>query len=522
METPPDEKMQKTDLEVASKSLGSEDVVPGSLEEQQKTKVESIRERFAVLRFAHGIEIFLDKKVGMETQGIDRMAEDERRNPPMWNVFVLWCGSNICVQTLPFGVLGPELGLSLHLSIAAIVVGSLLGAACTAFTSSLGPKLGLRTIAAARYSFGFYGAKLCACITIIVNVGFTVIGVVVAGQILSAVSDYKMTLSVGIAISSILSYLVTVLGLSIIHTFERYAWIPSIILFLVLIGQASAHVSPSTPSSTEGLELAAIFLSYMAIIFAYASGWAPIAADYFCSYPSTTPQWKIFVLSWSGLSTACIFSISIGACVGSAAMVYAPYTDAYNEYGFGALISTVYHPVGWSKFALVVFSFTVIGQNTIMIYSNGLAAQLLGDYFHAVPRFIWSFVVICAVLLLALIGRAHLSEIITDFVGLLGYWAVAFATIVLIEDQVFRRRRGYDLRVWDDAKLLPVGAAAVTSLLIGYCAGGITGMDQTWYVGPIARTFGGMGGDVGTFLSFGFTCVSYPILRTIEMRVTGK
>jgi hypothetical protein len=141
METPPDEKMQKTDLEVASKSLGSEDVVPGSLEEQHKTKVESIRERFAVLRFAHGIETFLDKKVGMETQGIDRMAEDERRSPPMWNVFVLWCGSNICVQTLPFGVLGPELGLSLHLSVAAIVVGSLLGAACTAFTSSLGPKV---------------------------------------------------------------------------------------------------------------------------------------------------------------------------------------------------------------------------------------------------------------------------------------------------------------------------------------------------------------------------------------------
>ncbi len=348
------------------------------------------------------------------------------------------------------------------------------------------------------------------------------IGVVVAGQILSAVSDYRMTLSVGILISSILSYLVTVLGLHFIHIFERYAWIPSLILFLVLVGQASPHVSPSTPSSVEGLELAGTFLSYMAIVFAYASGWAPIAADYTCSYPSTTPQWKIFILTHSGLVTACTLPISIGACVGSAAMAYAPYGDAYNEHGFGALIATVYHPVGWSKFALVVFSFTVISQNTVMIYSNGLAAQLLGDYFHAVPRFVWSFVVICAVLLLGLIGRAHLSDIITDFVGLLGYWTIAFATIVFIEDQVFRRRSGYDLRVWDDAKRLPVGAAAVTSLFIGYCAGGLPGMDQTWYVGPIAKSFGGMGGDVGTFLSFGFTCVSYPILRTIERRVTRK
>jgi purine-cytosine permease-like protein len=349
-----------------------------------------------------------------------------------------------------------------------------------------------------------------------------VIGVVVAGQILSAVSDFRMTLSVGILISSILSYLVTVLGLSFIHTVEKYAWIPSVVLFLVLVGQASPHVSPSAPSAAEGLELAGIFLSYTAIIFAYASGWAPIAADYFCSYPATTPQWKIFVLVYGGLSTACIFACSIGACVGSAALAYAPYGDAYNEHGFGALISAVYHPVGWSKFALVVFSFTVISQNTVMIYSNGLAAQLLGDYFHAVPRFVWSFVVICAVLLLGLIGQEHLSDIITDFVSLLGYWAVAFATIVFIEDRVFRRRSGYDLRVWDDAKLLPVGAAAVASLFIGYCAGGLPGMDQTWYVGPIAKSFGGFGGDVGDYLAFGFTLVSYPILRTIERRVTGK
>jgi hypothetical protein len=140
METLPDEKMEKTDIE-ASKSLATEDVALASVEEQHRTKVESIRERFAVLRFAHGVETFLDKKVGMETQGLDRMPEDERRPPAMWNVFMLWCGANICVQTLPFGVLGPELGLSLHLTIAAIVVGSLTGSACTAFTASLGPKV---------------------------------------------------------------------------------------------------------------------------------------------------------------------------------------------------------------------------------------------------------------------------------------------------------------------------------------------------------------------------------------------
>ena len=156
--------------------------------------------------------------------------------------------------------------------------------------------------------------------------------------------------------------------------------------------------------------------------------------------------------------------------------------------------------------------------------------QLLGHYFHAIPRFIWSFLVALVVAILAIAGQEHLSTVVSNFVSLLGYWTVSFTVILFLEDQVFRRTperktnpsAGYDLTVWDDMRKLPLGAAAVTSLLAGYLAGGVTGMAQTWYVGPIARHFSEEGGDVGIYMSFAITILVYSVLRTIERRMTGR
>ena len=138
------------------------------------------------------------------------------------------------------------------------------------------------------------------------------------------------------------------------------------------------------------------------------------------------------------------------------------------------------------------------------------------------PRFIWSLLVAIVVAVLAIAGQQHLSTIVSNFVSLLGYWTVSFTLVLLIEDNWFRRHDGYNLSAWDTPSKLPWGVAAVFALLAGYCAGGVTGMAQTWYIGPIAAKFGGDGGDVGVYMSFAITLVVYPIARTIEKRYTGR
>jgi purine-cytosine permease-like protein len=223
-----------------------------------------------------------------------------------------------------------------------------------------------------------------------------------------------------------------------------------------------------------------------------------------------------------GVTIPTCFSVIVGCCLGNAAVsaAYGPYADAYGDHGLGGLIATVYHPVGWSKFALVLLTFSVLGNNVAINYSSGLSMQLLGSFFHAIPRYIWSLIFVIVVAVLAIAGQQNLSNVVQNFVSLLGYWTVSFTIILALEDKWFRRRTGYNLMAWNDPNKLPWGAAAVFALLAGYLAGGVTGMSQTWYVGPIAKKIDG--GDVGIYLSAAFTLIVYPIARHFEIQCTGR
>jgi len=245
-----------------------------------------------------------------------------------------------------------------------------------------------------------------------------------------------------------------------------------------------------------------------------------MGGDYYVHFPASTPFSLVFWLTYFGVVIPTSFSVIVGSCLGNAAITaaYGPYSDAYTNHGLGGLIATVYHPVGWSKFCLVLLTFSVLGNNVAINYSSGLSLQLLGHWFHAVPRLFWSLLFVIVVAVLAIAGQEHLSLIISNFVSLLGYWTVSFTVILLLEDRWFRRRRGYDLTAWDRPGKLPIGASAVTSLLAGYLAGGVPGMAQTWYVGPIARKFGPTGGDVGIYMAFVISLIVYPILRTLELK----
>jgi purine-cytosine permease-like protein len=336
-----------------------------------------------------------------------------------------------------------------------------------------------------------------------------------------------MTIAVGCVIIAVLSYLISISGFALIHTFEKYSWIMSFVLLLVLLGQVGGKVDTSIPAPTSGLDFSGAMLSFIALCFSSSSGWCSIASDYYCNYPAKTPSWKIFSLTLVGVTIPTVFTTLVGVCLGSITTLQtdpstAYLTEAYEDHGLGGLLRESYHPLGFSKFCLILLVFTVLGNNIAINYSSGLSLQLLGHYFHAVPRFIWSFLNALVIAVLAIAGREHLSTIVSNFVSLLGYWTVSFTFILLIEDKIYRQRNGYNLSVWNTPSKLPMGIAAVLALIVGYCAGGVTGMSQTWYVGPIARKFSAYGGDVGVYLSAVFTIIVYLPARYFERKMTAR
>lgn len=102
--------------------------------------------------------------------------------------------------------------------------------------------------------------------------------------------------------------------------------------------------------------------------------------------------------------------------------------------------------------------------------------------------------------------------------GVIGYWSIAFAGIVLTEHFIFRKNSfsEYLVEYWDTPSRLPLGAAA---LLAFFGAFGIMipSMSQAFYKGPIARAGSG---DIGIIVGFVTTVGLYIVFRTVEKRLT--
>lgn len=113
---------------------------------------------------------------------------------------LLWVSMLMVPGMVTTTSLGPLLGLSVADSIVITIIGTVVGSCYPAFTATLGPLTGLRQVAMSRYVFGIQGSKLCSFLNIIVNIGYGVIGCILAGQILRAVSGGSMDIAVGIVI----------------------------------------------------------------------------------------------------------------------------------------------------------------------------------------------------------------------------------------------------------------------------------------------------------------------------------
>jgi purine-cytosine permease-like protein len=145
------------------------------------------------------------------------------------------------------------------------------------------------------------------------------------------------------------------------------------------------------------------------------------------------------------------------------------------------LIQAVIKPLPFAKFILVLLVLSGMGNNCISIYSAALSIQQFARPLQAVPRFLWTIVVLGGILALSIAGRDNLLDFLSSFLSLLGYWNSAFFVILFTEHYLFRGgvvEGTYDLGGWNDPSRLPLGWAALLAFAIGI-AGCVVGMVQT-------------------------------------------
>jgi NCS1 nucleoside transporter family len=459
---------------------------------------------------------------GIETHGIERVSPETRSHVRIFDNFTMWLSANLVISTVALGALAiPVFQLGFWDSVAVIIVFNILGVLPVAFFSTLGPKLGLRQMTISRFSFGWVGAMIMAVFNVLACIGWSTVNVIVGGQIVSALSHGAVPSWVGILIIAALTTFVSLFGYSYVHRYERVAWIPMAIIFVILLIIAAPHF---TIVATPAFSIAsfASFISFGGAVYGFATGWSSYAADYNVNQPERTPSSRVFWLTFLGCTIPCILLEVLGLALTT--------VKIYNGKGGGDLLGAVLQPLGgFGTFLLLLLALSVIANNIPNDYSLGLSMQVLGKTFQHVNRAIWTLVGAVIYVVLALLLAGNFDSTLSSFLLLVAYWLGPWSIILILEHFVFRRGR-YNLADWNTASRLPIGWAAIVAMLFGLLGAFlgaaqviVVGKNVIPAVGPIANLINpGYGMDIGFELAVVLAAISYLILRRIELNSSGR
>src|SRR5438270_9758806 len=249
---------------------------------------------------------------GIETHGIERVSPKTRAHVRIFDNFTMWLSANLVISTLALGTIAiPFLKLGFWDSVAVIIIFNALGVLPVAFFSTLGPKLGLRQMTISRFSFGWVGAIIMALFNVAACIGWSAVNVIVGGQLITALSGGAVPLWASILVIALLTTVVSIYGYRYVHRYERYAWIPMAIMFLIMLIIAAPHFS-AIPSHNAGLAEVAAFLTFGGAIYGFATGWSSYAADYNVNQPEETPASRVFWLTFLGIFVPCVRLQTLG------------------------------------------------------------------------------------------------------------------------------------------------------------------------------------------------------------------
>ncbi len=466
--------------------------------------------------------VLIPEEHGVETHGIERVSPQTRTHVRIRDNFTMWLSANLVISTIALGAIANlAFGLGFWDSLAVIIIFNALGALPVAFFSTLGPKLGLRQMTITRFSFGWVGGIIMALFNVAACIGWSTINVIIGGQLVAALTNGAIPSWAGVLVIAILTTLVSIYGYRYVHRYERYAWIPMAIIFAILLVVALPHMK-IIPTPAFGAAEIAGFISFGGAIFGFAIGWSSYAADYSVNQPEDTPSSRVFWLTYLGLFIPMVLLETLGMAFTS-----------WIPKGGGDLLAAVASPLGTFGTVLVaLLALSVVANNIPNDYSLGLSMQVLGKAFMRVKRYVWTLIgavvyVAFALAILALGG--NFNETLDSFMLLVAYWLGPYSIILIIEHFVYRRGH-YNIDDWNTASRLPVGWAAIVSMVIGLIGAGL-GFAQVFTVNgttnPITGPIGGLinkpyGMDVGFELAVVFAGISFLVLRRIELNTSPR
>ncbi|CAI4061192.1 hypothetical protein SUVZ_05G1370 [Saccharomyces uvarum] len=486
---------------------------------------------------SHGTEELVETKLSFlnriaaslsaETKGIEPITDDEKTDDSILNAASMWFSANMVLPAYAIGALGPLVfGLNFGQSVLVIIFFNLIGLVSVAFFSVFGAELGLRQMVLSRYLVGNVAARIFSLINFIACIGWGIVNTVASSQVLNMVNPgHQCPLWAGCIVIIGATVIVTFFGYNVIHSYEKWAWVPNFAVFLVIIARLARSGKFVLGEWTSGPTTAGNVLSFGSTVYGFAAGWTTYAADYTVYMPRKANKYKIFFSLVAGLASPLYFTMILGAAVAMTAVGDPTWRAYYDDNSIGGLTFAILVPNslhGFGQFCCVLLSLSTIANNVPNMYTIALSVQATWEPFAKVPRVVWTLLGNAAALAISIPACYYFSTFMNYFMDSIGYYLAIYISIACSEHFIYRRSfSAYNVDDWNNWDRLPIGIAGTVALIVG-AFGVALGMCQTYWVGEIGRLIGEYGGDIGFELGLSWAFIVYNIARPLELKYVGR
>ncbi|MBO0708512.1 MAG: cytosine permease [Candidatus Dormibacteraeota bacterium] len=421
--------------------------------------------------------------VAVEPGGIEHIPLSERHGSP-YQQFLTWVSPNMEFATIFVGVIGVAFfGASFWAAALAIVVGTALGSITQGILASWGPRLGIPQMVQGRAAFGFWGNLIPAILMSLgAGIGWFAVNSVSAALALDVLLHIPFVISLLIVV--LLQVGVAFFGHNLVHIWERYAFIPLVVVFVIAAVIIFLKANFGLPADPKGLGNGTGFILTAAAAFGYACGWNPYASDYSRYLPPDTSPRKTGLSAGLGIFVSCVFLELVGAAL---ATVHGTNFDANPTAQFSNALPEVV-----AVLALLAIALGGISANVLNIYSGAMAFLTVGIRLGARQRRAIVALVFGAIgFVVALIGGlSDLASTYDNFLLVIAYWIAPWFGIVFT-DYVLRRGHFGDGAIFYDRGHNPWSGA--TAFVIATVVSVALFSNETAYVGVVPRHWPAIG-----------------------------
>ena len=395
----------------------------------------------------------------IEAHGMEPIPETARYGS-VRRVFTVWFTPNLVPAAFFIGTLVTLdfLKLGFVTSLLAIVVGNVVGSYFVALLSTMGPKLGLAQMPAARLPFG-KSIVVPGLLNWLSTIGWDGVNSVfgaIAITILIPALPFWAALLIIIAVQALLG----IVGYEAIHTFEKWMAVVLGVMFVVLTISILGQADTSLADGFSGLDQIGAFIGYVAIVASFVLAWSLYASDYSRYLPSNTDTRKVFWYTLGGMAIASGWLEILGLLVAGKA-TGGESSDTINTVlgGSGNLVAML---------AMVAIAIGTIAVNAMNDYTGSLSLQAAG---LRIPR-VYSAAAVAVLGFLFTLYLQYGGDFAGNFINFLlfiSYWITPFVGVVLAD--WWLRGRKADANSIVDFGRLPSGMVALVALVVGFAVG---------------------------------------------------